>query len=411
MAHTDIARPIGLRIFNRTATALRRAGMRIGALDAPAVFDRAHRLTGLSDFGDPFFREPLYVLLDALETDAALTPLGRVIARTDIVRLLQNRLYMADVLTHHPEIAHGEIRAPLFIIGLPRTGTTILHALLAQDPAHRVPMTWEVMHPWPPPERRTYDRDPRIAIVERHFAGIDRLLPGFRRMHPMGATLPQECVALTAHDFASMLFSTTHRVPSYQAWLDAADLRWVYASHRRQLQYLQWRCPGERWVLKSPGHLWALDALLAIYPDARIVHTHRDPLTVVASLANLVATLRGMSSDDIDRHAIGREWTVRLADGLRRAIAVRDALPEGTAPILDIAHDELAADEIATVRRIYTHFEIELTPEAERRMRKFLAAHPKDQHGIHRYTLADAGLDADAERERYRFYTERFAAF
>ena len=409
MSQLEIARPLGVRLFNRAGSVLRTAGVPIVGLDAPALFDRARRLTGLSDFGDPFFREPLRVLLDAFDTEAELTTLGRVIARTDIVRLLQNRLYMTDVVNHYPDITASDIRSPIFIVGLPRTGTTILHELLAQDPANRVPMTWEVMHPWPPPERATYDTDPRIAIVEKHFAGVDRLTPGFKSMHPMGARLPQECVALTAHDFASMVFSTTHRVPTYQAWLDVADLRWVYASHRRQLQYLEWRCPAERWVLKSPGHLWALDALLAIYPDAHIVQTHRDPLKVIASLANLVTLLRSMSSDRLDRGEIGAEWTARLADGLHRAMTVREVLPAGAPPIFDMHFGDFIRDEIAMVRRIYEHFGLELSLDAEERMRHFLAQNPSDKHGVHRYTLADAGLNADVERERYRAYAERFA--
>jgi hypothetical protein len=169
------------------------------------------------------------------------------------------------------------------------------------------------MHPWPPPERATYDTDPRIARVEQHFAGIDRLIPGFKAMHPMGALLPQECVALMAHDFATMIYHTTHAVPSYQRWLEEADLRPLYASHRRQLQYLQWRCPAERWVLKSPGHLWALDALLAEYPDALLIQTHRDPLKVIASLVSLVCLLRRLATDRIDARAVGADWTERLA--------------------------------------------------------------------------------------------------
>lgn len=408
MLQPELSRPLGLRVFNRTGGALRRFGLPMVGLDARSLFDRASRLTGLSDFGDPFFREPLRVLLDAFEGEAELNMLGRVIARTDIVRLLQNRLRMTDVLNHHPQIASGEIRQPIFIVGLPRTGTTILHELLAQDPANRVPMSWEVMHPWPPPERDTYESDPRIAIVERHLSGVDRLIPGFQRMHPMGSQLPQECVALTAHDFASMVFSTTHTVPSYQAWLDRADLRWVYAAHRRQLQYLQWRCPAERWVLKSPGHLWALDALLDIYPDARIVQTHRDPLKVIASLANLIALLRSMSSDRIDRAAIGAEWTARLADGMQRSMDVRDHLPPDTAPVFDMHFGDFIRDEVGMVRTIYAHFGLELTLDAEERMHNFLARNPRDKHGVHRYSLSDAGLDAATERERYRAYQERF---
>jgi hypothetical protein len=227
-------------------------------------------------------------------------------------------------------------------------------------------------------------------------------------MHPMGAQLPQEDVALTAHDFASMIFSTTHYVPSYHAWLDRADLRWVYAAHRRQLQYLQWRCPADRWVLKSPGHLWALDALLAIYPDARIVQTHRDPLKVIASLANLVALLRSMSSDAIDRRAIGMEWTTRLAEGLQHAMDTRDQLPPETAPVFDMHFSEFIRDEVGMVRRIYEHFGMELSLDAEERMRGFLARNPRDKHGAHRYSLEDARLDPGTERERYRAYQERY---
>lgn len=394
--------PLPIRALNATR-------LRWPRLDEAALLARARRATGLDDVGDAWFRTPLRALLASLEGEAALTPFGRLIARADLVRLLTNRLRMTDVLARHPDITRAPVARPLFVVGLPRTGTSILHELLAQDPANRVPMSWEVMHPYPPPERATYASDARIAAVEKHLAGVDRVLPGFKAMHPMGAELPQECVALTAHDFASMLFSTTHRVPTYQAWLDAADLRPVYASHRRQLQYLQWRCPAEHWVLKSPGHLWALDALLREYPDAQIVQTHRDPLKVVASLSSLVATLRGMASDAIDRAAIGAEWTARLADGLARATAVRDRWPAAAPAPFDVQFADLLRDEIGMVRRIYAHVGRRLSPEAEQRMRAFLAANPRDKHGAHRYTLADAGLDPAVERARYAAYQQRFA--
>jgi sulfotransferase family protein len=401
--------PLPVRAFNAAGGALRAVGLPVVRLDAATLCERARRATGLEDFGDPWFREPLGVLLEAMEREAAMHTLGRVIARTDLTRLLENRLRMTDVLARHPDITAAPVARPLFVVGLPRTGTSIIHELLAQDPANRVPMTWEAMHPYPPPERATYTTDPRIAALDKHLSGVDRLLPEFKKMHPMGAELPQECVALTAHDFASMLFSTTHRVPSYQAWLDRADLRPVYASHRRQLQYLQWRCPAEHWVLKSPGHLWALDALLAEYPDACVVQTHRDPLKVVASLASLVATLRSMASDDIDRAAIGAEWTAFLAAGLARAVAVRDRWPASAPPPFDMQFGEFLRDEIAMVRRIYAHFGRQLSAEAEARMRRFLAANPKDKHGAHTYTLADASLDPAVERARYAAYQARFA--
>jgi hypothetical protein len=208
------SRPLGLRVLNGAGRALRGVGLPLLDLDAADLCTRATRATGLDDFGDDAFREPFGLLVDGLEHEASLTLLGRIIARADLVRLLENRLRMVAAQAAHPAIGAGRVERPLVIVGLPRTGTTILHQLLAQDPANRVPMTWEVMHVHPPPTRATYETDPRIAAVESHLAGVDRLIPDFKAMHPMGATLPQECVALTAHDFASMLFATTHTLPT-----------------------------------------------------------------------------------------------------------------------------------------------------------------------------------------------------
>jgi hypothetical protein len=395
--------PLAVRLMNRVPVD------RAIRLAPEALLSAAQRRTGLTDFGAPFFRRGLERLVESLEREASLTPLGRVIARRDALRLLENRLLIHDVLRKNPEIERAPIERPLFVVGLPRTGTTILHELLAQDPESRVPMTWEVMHPFPPPERASFETDPRIAEVERHFSGIDRLLPDFKRMHPMGARLPQECVALTALEFATMIHHTTHRVPSYQAWLEGIDHRPVYASHRRQLQYLQWRCPAPRWVLKSPGHLWSLEALLAVYPDARFVFTHRDPLRVVASLVSLIATLRSLASDRIDPHEIGADWTARLAAGLEGAMRARERAGLGPERVLDVQFRELIGNEIGTVRSIYANFGLALSAEAEARMRRFLAENPRDKHGAHRYGIGFAGLDAAAERRRYAAYQERYA--
>jgi hypothetical protein len=409
MSARKASRPLGLRLLNGAGAALRRAGFPLLRLDAAALLARARRSTGLGDFGDDAFRAPLQRLVASLEDEARLTPLGRVIARSDLLRLLENRLRVHELRKRHPEIDAGAVERPLFILGLPRTGTSILHELMAQDPANRVPMTWEVMHPFPPPEAASFESDPRIAQVDRHFSGVDRVLPDFKSMHPMAAQLPQECVAITQHEFASMIWHTSNRVPGYQEWLDGADLHWVYASHRRWLQYLQWKAPASRWVLKSPGHLWALDALLSVYPDARIVQTHRDPLKVVASLVSLVCTLRSMAMDEVDPQEIGSDWTQRLARGLARTMRVRDrgALP--ASQVFDMAFGEFMADEIAMVRRIYEHFGMPYTPEAESRMRSFLAANRVDKHGRHSYGLALGGLEAATERKRYAEYQERYA--
>ena len=232
--------PFGLRVLNRTGAALRKLGVPLVRLDADSLLQSARKRASLTDFGHDSFRAPLERLVASLESEAQLTLLGRVIARRDLLRLLENRLRQVDLRKQHREINWERIERPLFILGLPRTGTSILHELMAQDPANRVPMTWEVMHPFPPPETRTFHSDPRIAQVDAHFSGIDRLLPDFKAMHPMGARLPQECVVITQHEFASMVWHTSNRVPSYQNWLDGADLRHVYESHKRWLQVLQW---------------------------------------------------------------------------------------------------------------------------------------------------------------------------
>lgn len=400
--------PLAVRLGNRLGRTWRALGLPLGTLDSDALLAAARAETGLGDAGDPGFRAGLDRLVEALEHEARLTPLGRVIARRDLVRLLADRLRHVDLRRQHPEIDRERVERPIFILGLPRTGTSILHELLAQDPRNRVPMTWEVMFPFPPPESATYATDPRIARTEEHFAGIDRLLPDFKRMHPMGALLPQECTVLTQTDFASMVWHTSNRVPSYEAWFESLDQRPVYEGHRRWLQTLQWKAPAQRWVLKSPQHLWALEGLLAVYPDARLVQTHRDPVKVAASLASLVCTLRSLGSDDVDPREIGRDWSARLAAGLEHAMAVRDraGLPEGR--VLDVGFRDFMADEIGTIRRIYEHFGLTLEPGAEHRMRAFLAANRADKHGAHRYDLASAGLEESRERRRFAAYSERY---
>jgi hypothetical protein len=264
------------------------------------------------------------------------------------------------------------------------------------------------MWPSPPPEAEGFERDPRIARADRALAATDQLIPGFKKMHPMGARLPQECCMLMNHDLMSMQLHCSFRIPAYQDWFDGQDLRPVYASHRRQLQHLQSRCPARRgWVLKSPQHLWSLDALLDVYPDARVVQTHRDPVVVAASLASLVSLLRGMASDEVDPIEVGRDWTGRLELGLARGLELRRRL-SGDPRFFDLHFAELMADPIASVARVYAHFGMELGAQAEARMRDFLARNPRDKHGRHEYTLRGAGLDLESERARFEAYQKHF---
>ncbi len=220
--------------------------------------------------------------------------------------------------------------------------------------------------------------------------------------------MPQECIEITSHTFASQRFHTTHFVPSYKAWLDRHDQHGVYGFHRRFLQHLQWRCPTGRWVLKAPIHLFALDALFDSYPDACVVQTHRDPLKVMASQASLITLLRSAFSDRVDPGRIGAELTRRWAEGAERAISARRDWAIGDGRFLDVQYADLARDPLATVRRIYAHFGFDLSLEAERRMRRFLAENPKNKHGRHDYSLARFGLDAREVGRRFRVYCEVF---
>jgi Sulfotransferase family len=373
------------------------------------IVEQAHASTGLNDLGSETWREGADRLVDDLNQKAALHELGAVIASTEIASYLSNRLRIVDWEKHNPEITQQDIRPPIVILGQPRTGTTILFGVLAQDPNNRAPLTWEVDQPWPPPQTATYESDPRIDEVQSTLEASEVLIPGFMGMHEMGARLGQECVRITAGEFRSMIFSTQYRVPDYQRWLlHDADMAPAYKYHRLFLQYLQSAHPAERWVIKSPAHLWCPQAMMHEYPGALIVHTHRDPLRVVCSLASLIDLLRTLASDDVSIDAIAQEWVEDVAIGLDRAVAARR---DGTIPqnqAVDVFFGDFLADPLAVVHEIYDRLAIELTPEAERCMVRFLADHPQEKYGGHSYTFADTGLDANVLRERMRPYQEFF---
>ncbi|MBW2422427.1 MAG: sulfotransferase, partial [Deltaproteobacteria bacterium] len=357
-------------------------------LEEDALLDAARENTSLSDFGDDEFRDGLRVLLTALKGEARLNAFGCAFARGDILRNLENRLRVTDDLKRHPEILDVEIVEPIIIVSLPRTGSTILHHLMAQDPDNRYVATWECNLLSPPPEAATWDSDPRIAQWERVMAAAHGSeVPDFEAMHPMGARLAEECLALMAFDFKSQLFNYQFNVPSYELWLEEQDLLSVYATHRRLLQYLQWRCPRKRWVLKAVGHLWGLKEIFQVYPDARLVQTHRDPLRVIGSLTSLMTLGLSMTSDQVDSSAIAAHWATSWVKALEKTVAFRDsgAVPEER--FFDVHYEESMVDPVAMVSRVYAHSGIEFTADARQRITSYLAKNPKDKLGAHRYTL------------------------
>jgi len=408
MSWTRRDRPLWVRSANALGRGLEALGRTAARLDEAWLLEEASRRSGLSDFGDDRFREPLRLFVAALEHEAELTPVGRRLAQRELLTLLTNRLEVEETYRRQPQIAEQTLEPPLFVTGTGRSGTSILHELLAQDPAHRVLLSWEALHPCPPPRRESYQSDPRIRRAEREVRLWERIAPSYRTMHENGARVPQECIYLTAHSFVSDLLSGMYAVPSYAAWLARADLREAYRVHRRLLLLLQWHHHGERWVLKAPSHLWALEPLLAIYPDARIVQTHRDPLAVVASMTSLMATLLWMRSDRIDPVALGKRTLRSIGYMLEQSLRVRDAGMISPQQICDVRYADFLADPLASVARVYAHFGLTLGAEAESRMRAYLAAKPKDRHGAHAWRLEDTGIDVASARERFARYRERF---
>jgi len=394
-----------VRALNAGAGLAGRVGLRFASLDADEIARQAISRAGCDDFGpDDGWRVGLEKLTDDYGRHARLTPIGRIAAHRHLVDLLANRLRMARDRARHPDIESRPVTAPIFIVGLPRTGTTLLHMLMAQDPENRVPETWEVMHPTPAETRE----NKRIRRAGRELAWMEHLAPGFRVMHPLAPRLPQECIAIDSHTLQGYEFQTTHYVPDYQRWMEAREKLDVYRHHKRFLQHLQWQRPGAHWVLKAPAHLFGLAELLAVYPDAGIVQTHRNPLKVMASLASLSTMLRAAFSESADPRAIGREMSERWGGGLLQALEQRerDRLPDSR--FLDIDYRAIVSSPIETVRSIYAWFDRELTPAAEQSMLDFLAANRKDKHGAHRYSLEQFGLDADEQTARFAGYRARF---
>jgi hypothetical protein len=407
MAWTPGPRPGWVDALNALGANLGDAGRSLVSLAEEDLLAAACANTGLDDFGDPWFRQGLGVLLRALEDEARLTLTGRVLARAEIQRILQNRLAVEATLRAEPAIEREPVDAPIVITGLGRTGTTLLHDLLAQDPANRVPMQWELMYSVPPPEAASYAADPRIERVRREITVMDEADPAFPQMHELAADLPTECIYVFAHQFATDMFIGEFNVPSYAVWQGTTDLLAAYRYHRRFLQLLQWRHPG-RWALKAPSHLGRLKELFAVYPDARVVVTHRDPLRVIGSLASLMATLHRMRSDQVDYRGMVDGMAFGFSYLVQKVMKQRNA---GTVPderIVDVRYADLVRDPVGTVRGLYERWGLPFDESIAARIRQRLAAQKHGQKGTHRYSFAETGLDLASQRATFAPYLERY---
>lgn len=384
-----------VRVVNACGQFLITSRLRFVDFDLGRLLNEACRRTALDDFGSMDFVSPLSMLLAAYDGEAQLTLVGRMAMREDILQSLMTRLYIEADRRRYPEIGDADITAPLIITGLPRSGTTFLHNLLAADQEWRAPAGWEVMYPSPPPGRGPNFQDPRIARAQKRMQQLYWLAPEFKVIHPLDATMPQECIAITSSAFVSDTYPTMCHIPSYQRWLDRADLTPSYQYHRRFLQQLQGGHEHLRWLLKAPAHLFGLDAIRSIYPDARIVFMHRDPVEVMPSLANLTLVLRSAFSDRHEPGNIGNELIDYWAKGMRRARSEILQWPDRHTRCIDIAYEALTSRPLDTVRRIYEHFDIELDGQALDGMQSYLQRRPKNQFGRHRYSLRQFSLDRD----------------
>jgi hypothetical protein len=361
-------------------------------LDQESLMRAAERATGFAEWGDAVFREPLAILARAIRDEASLHELGLRRAQRRLVDALGARLQLVAERKGDPGIADEPIRHPIFVIGLPRAGTTFLHSLLSQDPAHRSPATWEMRAPSPPPEEATYTTDRRIDETDEalRFEGfLDAEVQG---IHPFSARRAEECNFMWESTLLSVNFMAFWNVPSYRSFLYSTDFRPVYREHRQFLQHLQRRFRRDRWVLKSPAHSAWLPELLATYPDACIVQCHRDPAKVLPSLSSNLAALRRLFSDSVEVSDFGM---ARLqAESLAVVSRVR-AQPGVSDRFIDAHYLDVQADPLPLVRRIYAHFGLPFTEAAETAMRRWLAQ-DRDSHAKgtrHSYTLEQYGID------------------
>jgi hypothetical protein len=409
MSWTPPAREPWVERLNAIGRNLGDDGRSLLPLDAESLLAAARAATGLADFGDGWFRGALAKLCAALEGEARLTLLGRLFARSELQRILQNRLRVEDWIRAHPAVESERIEAPIFITGLGRSGTTLLHELLMQDPANRVPLLWETFFSVPPPEPATYASDPRARAADLEITLMDAAVPALTGMHENAGDLPTECIFLFAHQLATDMFTGEFHVPSYTLWLHAQDPAPLYAYHRRLLQLLQSRHRGDGWVLKAPSHLGQLPALFRAYPDARVVITHRDPLRVIGSLCNLMAALHFMRSDHVDYDAIVRAMAFGFPYLCQRVMQQRDAGEVPNERIQDVRYRDLVRDPIGSVRGLYAGWGRALSAEAEARMRRFLADRRHTRRGAHEYAFETTGLDRAAERAKYAAYLARYS--
>ena len=378
-------------------------------LQSEGLSTEARRRTRLEDFGDPPIDPALAVLVNSLELEANLHPLGRLFMRMHLRELLETRLRLTNAWTQSPETLEASlIERPIFITGMPRSGSTFLHELLAEDPENRVPRVWEVMFPISSQSKPAKGMDPRVRKAEASLWWFRRLAPGADAVYPMRAWTPHECVAIHSYTLSSEEFVSTCHVPTYEAFLHAADLGPTYRWQKRFLQHLQASGPKRRWVLKSPDHVYGLDELLTVFPDAVIIQTHRNPVDVVRSQIQLTQVLEGLFARPGDRDKLRASETRKIREILDQITRFRDGRPEVAEHFIDVTYRDLVSDPLAVVRRIYERLDMRLTEKALEGMQRLASNRTRYRGRRVDMTLPDLGLSSAADTNRFEEYCLRF---
>ncbi|MFZ1862779.1 MAG: sulfotransferase [Polyangiales bacterium] len=403
-------RPWAIAVANRVGRLLADVGLGGGPITVDGVLAQARRKTGLRDFGDEGFVEPLRVLIDSINREAALNPVGHMIIRGRIVGVLSNKLVAQKTIDRHPEILDIPVEGPVVVAGLARTGTTMLHRLIARDPAIRSLASWEAINPAPSPRRPWQRKDPRFAQAAAAARGLKYMSPGFFAIHPAEPDAPEEEVILLEQAFLTTTPEAMMNVPTYSRWLEQQDHVPAYQALKRMMQYLQWQRPGigkpVRWVLKTPHHQEYFDPLLEVFPDATIVHTHRDPLKTSPSLFSMLTHLQMIFSDEVDPHRVAMHWLRKIENMARRSMATRERVHDRG--FVDVSYYDLVEDPMAQVARIYEAAGLELTTEAKDAMEASRKVDKQHKYGRHKYSLADFDMTKEDVEPRIAAYRARF---
>ncbi len=402
-----IKRTSMLKSINGFGKTLKKIGLDPFKLDADTIIAKARKraafdgpLPGQTETG-------LRLLIKSIKEEGRANPFGALAAKTLFERTLYGRFKMEQVLAANPDIEKTEIKEPVFIIGMPRTGTTILHALMHEDPANRSVLAWECLLPYPAPKPDNFHDNEQIKRVAKDFDQLFKLVPDFQLKHYMTADSPQECLSINALDFNSFQPTAQFYLPSYMDWfLHEADRLETMRFHKRFLQYLQsGGVKSERWLLKTPVHLMRLPELFDVYPDARIIMTHRHPAKVVASTASLISSVRSLYGDHEDPVRTGHEQAELWRLFFERFMESRKKLNKED-QIIDLKFDDFVTDQVGVVAQIYKRFNMHLSNDALTRFQHFLDLNPKDKKGVHVYTLEDFRLKEEEINRQYAHYID-----